>query len=65
MIVHSFVGKKYLRLLSLICNRPYMSNINNIIQTSSENCLSFVVDENKSEKILETLHDTFIIQSSD
>ena len=40
-------------------------NINNIIQTSSENCLSFVVDENKSEKILETLHDTFIIQSSD
>ena len=40
-------------------------NINNIIQTNSENCLSFVVDENKSEKILETLHDTFIIQSSD
>jgi len=35
-------------------------NINNIIQTSSENCISFVVDENKSEKILETLHETFI-----
>jgi len=41
------------------------ANINNIIQTNSENCISFVVDEKDSEKILERLHDTFIVHSSD
>ena len=38
-------------------------NINNIIQTNSENCISFVVDETDSDKILETLHDIYITHS--
>jgi len=42
MIVHSFVGKKYLRLLSLICHRSCMSNINNIIHSSRYNLNSVI-----------------------